>query len=92
MKSIVEKSWFLLAVLSLTAYTLSYVYRWDIGLVLACANCQYFYYSEHKAVEPIFHAIYYPVYRIHYWLQEREGIPNEVYYKERKWPGSQQFD
>jgi hypothetical protein len=86
LKSLAEKFWLVLPLLALVAYSLTYFFRWEIGLVKPCANCQYFYFSDRDALEPVLRFVYYPAYRIHYWIQQQQGIPNEVYFKERTFP------
>ncbi len=72
-----------LVVTTLAAYLLSWSFRWEIGLVSPSANARYFYFSS-ESLAPLFRVIYYPAYRVHYWIQERRGVPNEVYYADRK--------
>ncbi|MEO6036695.1 MAG: hypothetical protein ABIQ35_15700 [Verrucomicrobiota bacterium] len=64
-------------------YFLSYFYRWEIGLVKPSANLRYFYFSDSEPLEQVFYVTYYPLYRINYWFQKQNGIPNEVYFSER---------
>jgi hypothetical protein len=75
--------WVHVSIALLIAYSLSYYFRWEIGLVSPSANARYFYFSN-ETLAPAFRVIYHPAYRVHYWLQEQHGMPDEVYYTERK--------